>query len=47
MQTIVNHKHFNCATQMGFQPSSNWSAVEISYDRTPEQSRVQEGAGYA
>jgi len=41
MQTIVNHKHFNTAKQMGFQPS-NWSAIEISYDRTPEKIRVQE-----
>lgn len=42
MQTIVNHKHFNTAKQMGFVPSSNWISIEISYDRTPEQIRVQE-----
>jgi hypothetical protein len=42
MQTIVNHKHFNTAKQMGFTPFANWSAIEISYDRTPEQLGVQE-----
>ena len=37
MQTIVNHKHFNTAKQIGFMPSI-WSINDDSQERI----RVQE-----
>lgn len=47
MKTVTSQHCFSqVAKQAGFMPTY-WSAIEISNDRQPENSRVLEGAGYA
>jgi hypothetical protein len=43
--TLISKQQHSLA--YSFMPVALWSATEISNDRTPGETRVQEGSGYA
>ena len=45
--TFVLNSKQHSSQAYSFMPVALWSATEISNDRTPLGTRVQEGAGYA